>query len=210
MAAGIALLVTLDAWLAVERLRYARQVAGYRRAMSEVERRRTDAILDSKENRSALMVELWRRQATSDPTLNLSVSLASSVMRLQREGAQLREMPVHIGPEVTIGDAPGQVRLVPPQGKRAVLRVLQGGYRWEVPAWVYAQRGQAPPADRAVPGALGPVAVVLSGGTVIYSRPAHGPLADEGYVLPGSVRAREEDLLAVVENLGDGTPVYFF
>jgi hypothetical protein len=61
-----------------------------------------------------------------------------------------------------------------------------------------------------VKGALGPVAIVLEGGTVIYSMPTTGPLNDSTYVMPGAVRAKAEDLRAVIPNLARGTKVYFF
>jgi hypothetical protein len=61
-----------------------------------------------------------------------------------------------------------------------------------------------------VKGALGPVAVVLSGGTVLYSPPSAGPLNDSAYVLPGSVRAREADLRAILPNVQPGMKVYLY
>ena len=61
-----------------------------------------------------------------------------------------------------------------------------------------------------VKGALGDIAFVLSGGTVIYSPPSAGPLNDSTYVLPGSIRASAEDLRAIAPNLKPGTPVYFY
>jgi hypothetical protein len=51
---------------------------------------------------------------------------------------------------------------------------------------------------------------VLDGGTVIYSDPHAGPLADTAYVMPGSVRAREADVKAIQANLKPGTSVYFY
>jgi hypothetical protein len=54
------------------------------------------------------------------------------------------------------------------------------------------------------------VAILLEGGTVIYSLPEKGPLADPAYVLPGAIRARAEDLQAVVPNVTRGTAVYFY
>jgi hypothetical protein len=65
------------------------------------------------------------------------------------------------------------------------------------------------PADRRVPGALGPLALVLDDGTVVYSPPDQGPLADATYVMPGAVRAQRADLEAIRENLTPGLPVYF-
>jgi hypothetical protein len=51
--------------------------------------------------------------------------------------------------------------------------------------------------------------VLLDDGTALYSRPREGPLADEGYVLPGAVRVAASDLSAIRENLIPGTPVFF-
>ena len=209
LALGVTLLLALDGWLLFERLRYLGQIRHYRQAMNTLDRQRADAVVAAGQSRAALTLELVHRHAVADRTLNLAVSLQDGVMRLQREGAPLREMKVEIGAEAVLGEPPDQVRLAPPLGKRAVLRVLRAGYRWEVPAWVYAQRRIPPPADRLVPEALGPVAAILSGGTVLYSKPDRGPLADDAYVLPGSVRVGREDLRAVADNLAEGTPVYF-
>jgi hypothetical protein len=119
-------------------------------------------------------------------------------------------MPVKIGPEATVGSAPNEVRLAPPLGKRVVVRIVDLSYAWDVPAWVWTQRGLARPPSRRVEGALGPVAILLDGGAVIYSRPASGPLAADDYVLPGSARAEAADLEAIRENLAPGMPVYFY
>jgi len=66
------------------------------------------------------------------------------------------------------------------------------------------------PAERVLKGALGPVAIVVTGGTVIYSMPSVGPLNDSSYILPGGVRARAADLRAIVPNLKPGVRVYFY
>jgi len=145
-----------------------------------------------------------------DEGLNLAVSAEKGAMFLQREGAQLREMPVKIGPEATVGTPPDEVRLAPPLGKRVVVKLVDSSYAWEVPAWVWTQRGQTPPPNRRIEGALGPMAILLDGGAVIYSRPATGPLADDAYVLPGGVRAEAADLEAIRENLAPGMPAYFY
>jgi hypothetical protein len=100
--------------------------------------------------------------------------------------------------------------LATPRGERSVQKVLGGRDSWEVPKWVYVDRGLPVPEDRAVIGALGPVAVILNGGVVIYSMPSVGPLNDSTYVLPGSIRISEEDLRAVTPNLSSGTAVYFY
>jgi hypothetical protein len=210
MAMGMAALLLFDGALLFKRWQYARDIARLRARMTEVERRRADAIVESSESRMQLMVALARRDAVGEKGLNLAVSQEKSAMYLQREGAQLREMPVRIGPEATVGSPPDEVRLAPPLGKRVVVRVVDASYPWEVPAWVWAQRGQTPHANRRIAGALGPVALLLDGGAVIYSRPADGPLADDAYVLPGGVRAQPVDLEAIRENLAAGMPVYFY
>jgi len=79
-----------------------------------------------------------------------------------------------------------------------------------VPRWVFKDRRLAVPADSMVPGALGPVAVLLGSGTVIYSLPTTGPLRDPTYVLPGAIRASADDLRAIAPNLVPGTPVYIY
>ena len=89
------------------------------------------------------MVELFKRQAKVDPSLHLSVSLDSSVMYLEREGALLREMPITVGPERRVGTPPDTVHIAAPRGKRTVEAVLGESDAWEVPAWVYADRGLA-------------------------------------------------------------------
>jgi hypothetical protein len=178
--------------------------------MTALERNRTDAILARDENRLRIAVELIRRQARIDKDLHLSVTVDSGVMFLEREGALLREMPIQIGPEKTVGASPDTVRMVAPRGARTIERIVDENGTWEVPAWVYADRGLQTSAEREIRGALGPAAIILSGGTVIYSMPSAGPLNDSAYVLPGSVRARAADLKAILPNLQNGMTVYFY
>jgi hypothetical protein len=156
------------------------------------------------------MVELLRRQAAGDKELHRAVAVDSGRMRLQREGAALRDMPVQFGPEKWVGTAPDTVRMTVPRGTRTVERVLSAGDAWEVPRWVFTDRGLAPPADRALKGALGTSAIILTGGTVLYSMPSVGPLNDSAYVLPGSVRARAADLDAIAPNVKPGMTIYFY
>ena len=206
----IVVLLGIDAMLISRRVRYQDEIARLRAGMSDVERRRTDAILSSSENRLRVMVELARRQAQGDKELHLTVSIDSGVMTLEREGALLREMPVQVGPERRVGTPPDTIHMAAPRGARTVERVIADGDAWEVPAWVYAERGLPVATERTLKGALGPAAIVLSGGTVIYAMPSVGPLNDSTYVLPGSVRARAEDIRAVAPNLKPGMTVYFY
>jgi len=209
---GIALLVMLafDMWLLYNRNRYETEIERLRGGMSDFEKEKADMILASDERRLSVMIELIRRQSRVDATLHLGVSLDSSVMYLERDGARLRVMPVRVGPEKTVGVPPDTVRMVVPRGVRTVERVIDSTTTWEVPNWVFTDRGLPVPAERSVTGALGQVAIVLNGGTVIYSPPRAGPLTEPEYVLPGSVRASAEDLRAVAPNLKPGMKVYFY
>jgi len=174
-----------------------------------VERERADAIIAANADRTRVQVALVRRDAQLEDDLNLAVSLEKSRLYLQREGAQLREMPVRIGPEKAIGSGPGDVKLAAPRGRFTVARVVGRSYRFLAPAWLMADRGQ-PAAAREFEGGLGPIAILLNGGTVIYSDPASGPLKDPAYVMPGAVRASAADLDAISEVLEVGMPVYFY
>mgnify|MGYP003694607793 CR=1 FL=1 len=80
-------------------------------------------------------------------------------------------------------------KITPPLGRRQVVAVVDESYAWDVPSWVWTERGQPAATGRRVPGALGEIAVILDDGNVIYSRPKAGPLADDSTSLPGSVRA---------------------
>jgi hypothetical protein len=209
MVLGIAAVLLLDLGLVYERVQYGSELARIRAALTEAERGRVDAIAASEENRVAVAVELARRQALGDAELHLSVDTGNRLLWLERQGARLRETHVRLGREATVGTPPDVVLLVPPLGKRSVARVVDGAYRWAVPEWVYVDRGWPVPSSRELPGALGPLAVFLDSGALLYSRPAVGPLDDVSYVLPGSVRVETADLEAIRENLQPGMAVYF-
>lgn len=210
VAVALAVLLALDVWLILRRQRYAREIERLRSSMTDAERRRADMLGAESENKLRIMVELARRQAAVDKELHLSVAVDSGMMYLEREGALLREMRVEVGPERAVGTAPDTVRIVVPRGARTVERLLGADDAWEVPRWVYADRGIAEPAERALRGALGPSAIVLTGGTVIYAMPSVGPLNDSSYVMPGAVRARASDLEAIAPNLAPGVTVYLY
>lgn len=209
---GFALLclIAMDIWIVAKRARYASEIKRLRAGMSSAERNKTDLILSTEENRLKVTIELLKRQARGDKALHLSLSVDSSVLVLEREAALLRSMQVELGPEKTVGTAPDTVRMTIPRGQRTVERILQGKDPWEIPKWVYTDRGLAVPANRMVPGALGPHAVIFTGGTVLYSMPTSGPLADSAYVMPGSVRASVSDMKAIAPNLSAGMTIYFY
>lgn len=210
MAFALAAMLALDGWIIYKRIRYGREVDRLRAGMTGAERSRADLLLASDENKFRVMVALIRRQAQVDKEIHLSVSVDSGMMYLEREGALLREMRTEVGPEKLVGTSPDTVRMAIPRGARTVERVLGAKDPWEVPKWVYTDRGLATPVDRSLRGALGPAAVVLNGGTVIYTMPSAGPLNDSSYVMPGAVRLKAQDLKAVTPNLARGSKVYFY
>lgn len=203
-------MVAIDGWLVYQRVRYARETARLRASMTDQERRKADMVIAAEQNRTRVALELMRRQANIDKDLHLSVAVDSGVMYLERDGALLREMPVDVGSEKRVGAAPDTLKIVAPRGARTVERVLGAKDRWEIPRWVYLDRGLRIPEDRMVAGALGPGAIVLSGGAVIYTHPTDGPLRDSTYVLPGAIRARVQDLRAIAPNLTPGMSVYLY
>jgi hypothetical protein len=206
---GIAVLLLTDFVLLFKLVQYGRELGRMRTAMTETEARRVDAIAASEENRLAIAAELVRREALGDPVLHLAVDTEKGFLYLERQGAHLREMRVVRGQPATVGTPPDTVLLAPPLGKRSVARLVDASYEWTVPEWVYAQRKWPVPENRTIPGALGPLAILLDSGAVVYSRPSVGPLSDVDYVLPGSVRAEAEDLEAIRESLQPGMPVFF-
>ena len=209
MAIAILILLGTDAWLARRYIRYRRETQQLRASMSAVERNRTDAELAQNDNRMKVMVEMFKRQAKVDAALHLSVSLDSSVMYFQRDGALLREMPIVVGPERRVGKGADTIHIAAPRGKRLVERVIDESTVADLPPWVYGDRGLAV-GPLQLKGALGPTAIILEGGTVIYSLPSVGPLSDSTYVLPGAIRARATDLKAIAPNLKPGVAVYLY
>ncbi|HXY32030.1 MAG TPA: hypothetical protein VEI06_15080 [Gemmatimonadaceae bacterium] len=205
-----ATMVALDVWMVDRRKRYEAEIERLRAGMSDFERRRSDAVTNSRERQLTMVLALLRRQAKWDADIHLAVAVDSGRMYLEREGATLREFSVDVGPERRIGTPPDTVHLAIPRGTRSVQHVVGASDVWEVPQWVYDDRRITAPADRKVTGALGPSAIVLDGGTIIYAMPDDGPLDDSTYVMPGSIRARPEDLRAIVQNLTPGTSVYFY
>lgn len=203
-------MIAIDGWLIYQRVRYAREISRLRAGMTDQERRKADMVVGAEQNRMRVALELMRRQANIDKDLHISVAVDSGVMYLEREGALLREMPVDVGREKRLGAASDTLKIVAPRGARTVERVLGAKDRWEIPKWVYLDRGLPVPEDRMVVGALGAGAIVLSGGAVIYSRPVTGPLSDSTYVLPGAIRARTQDLRAIAPNLTPGMSVYLY
>lgn len=210
LATLIAVFLVGDAILAARYLRYRAETARLRDGMTDAERQRADMVSNAEESKVSVMLELIRRQAAGDRDLHLSVSIDSGTMALERDGALLRDMRIEVGGEKVVVEGRDSVHVVKPRGARSVERVMGARDPWEVPGWVYADRGVQLPADRKLPGALGRNALVLSGGTVIYALPDSGVLADSGYVLPGAVRVSRSDLRAIAPIIAPGVTVYFY
>ena len=119
---GLALvaMVAVDAWLVFKRVQYNHDVAQLRSHMTEAERERTDAIVQSEQNKLRIAIELAKRQAKFDKRLHLNVSIDSSRMYLTREGALLREMPVQFGPERAASESSDARPAAVPRGERTI------------------------------------------------------------------------------------------
>ena len=117
---GLGLMVAVDAWLIYKRVDYTSEVASLRSRMTEAERTRTDAIVQTEENKLRLAIELIKRQSKFDKKLHLNVSLDSAKMYLTREGAVLREMPVQFGPETPPSATDSAPPVALPRGERTV------------------------------------------------------------------------------------------
>jgi hypothetical protein len=117
---GLAAMVGVDGWLLAKRVKYNHDVKQLRGHMTEAERERTDAIVQSEENKLRIAIELAKRQAKFDKKLHLNVSVDSSRMYLTREGALLREMPVQFGPERVPAESSNAPPAVIPRGERTV------------------------------------------------------------------------------------------
>lgn len=210
LALVLGALAAFDGFLLLRRDRYREETARLRTGMTDLERQRADAIVAADADRATLMIELLRRQAQGDEALHLAVNVDSSFVALDRGTARLRTMTATIGPERRVGTAPDTMHAVVPRGMRVVERLLGKDDRYELPAWLWLDRGLPVPAVRSDTGWTGAQAIVTTGGVLIYSTPTTGPLADSSYVMPGAVRVSAADLVAIRENLTTGTKVYFF
>ena len=74
--------LAIDGWVLYKRAAYENEVARLRAGMSEFERRRSDAVTNTNEKRTAMMMELLRRQAKIDKEIHLAVAIDSGKMYL--------------------------------------------------------------------------------------------------------------------------------
>jgi hypothetical protein len=132
---GLVAMLAVDGWLLAKRVKYNRDVVQLREHMTAAERERTDAIVQSEQNKLRIAIELAKRQAKFDKRLHLNVSIDSSRMYLTREGALLREMPVQFGPERPAAESSSEPPAAVPRGERTVADLsdnsitLDGGAR---------------------------------------------------------------------------------
>ena len=130
---GLVAMLAVDGWLFAKRVKYNHDVKVLREHMTAAERERTDAIVQSEQNKLRIAIELAKRQAKFDKKLHLNVSVDSSRMYLTREGALLREMPVQFGPERPPSEASNAPPAAIPRGERTIADlsdtkiVLDGG-----------------------------------------------------------------------------------
>lgn len=120
---GLAAMLALDGFLLVKRRAYANEVARLQASMTDQEKAKTEAIVESEENKTRIALELARRQAKLAKPLHLSISVDSGKVYLEREGAILREMAAAFGPEARVG--PDSIPVVVPRGERSVAKIEQ-------------------------------------------------------------------------------------
>ncbi len=130
---GLAAMIAVDGWLLAKRTKYNSDVKQLREHMTSAEKERTDAIVQSEQNKLRIAIELAKRQAKFDKRLHLNVSVDSARMYLTREGALLREMPVRFGPERSASPSDSAPPAAIPRGERTIADlsdtriVLDGG-----------------------------------------------------------------------------------
>jgi predicted Holliday junction resolvase-like endonuclease len=206
---SLAILITINIALLTAIVLYKGEVLQIRHLMTKAEQRKLEAYSTTKANRAALSRELTRRMAKGDTDFHLTVDTQKGVMYLAREGAILREMKIQMGKEVLVGLSPDYVRLSLPRGKRQVVDIVDSNFAWTVPNWLTVAPDSTSN-NHSIVGGLGPLAIMLDSGTIIYSRPDVGPLSNNAYVLPGSIRMTTEDVAAIRKAVRPGMVVYFY
>ena len=174
------------------------------------EQRRVFALSSTQNNKLSLAIELTKRLAQIDSSVHLTIDTQKQIMVLARHNATLREMSVQIGASATIDTKSDQFRISIPLGQRHIVKVVDADYPWVIPDWLIKKQGLQLASGNVLSGALGSCAVILNGGTVIYTRPSIGPLNDATYVLPGSIRMTTQDARAIRKELRPGMDVYFY
>lgn len=207
---GLAAVLVGDGWLVVRVRALQARTHQLRIDAFGTNSATVDAQMAAQKARLQSVLDRVRAEAGADRGLHLSIDVDSGSATLERDGLVLRVMDIEIGPESVVGTAPDTQRLAAPRGIRAVKGVVAKGAAYELPAWLWRERGLDVPPSRTLKGGLGLGAAILADGTLIYARTTEGPLADSLYVWPGAVRLAAEDLKAVLPNLKPGVKVYLF
>lgn len=140
----------------------------------------------------------------------ISVDTARKKLTLRLGKDVVREADIQIGDARTIKSGSKTWTFVPVKGAFTVAD-KKNNYGWVVSEWVYALRGEQPPANRPnIPNGLGTYVLFLPDGYLIQSPPPAGsPLA--GMPKPGSIMIPEVDLAAMWPRITPGqTRVYIF
>jgi hypothetical protein len=123
------LLVAGDMWLLYRRNAYGAEITRLRAGMTDAERRKSDVVVQSEQDKVRLALELAKRQAHFDSRLHLSIAVDSGVMYLERDGALLRVMRVALAPAQVPGfksQAGDTTAATLPRGQRTVQEVIPG------------------------------------------------------------------------------------
>jgi hypothetical protein len=129
IAAVFLLLVIGDMWLFYRRQAYGQEISRLRANMTEAERKKSDVVMQSEQDKVRLAIALAKRQAHFDPRLHLSIAVDSGVMYLERDGALLRVMRVALAPARVPGVRSGKgdtTAATLPLGERTVQQVIGG------------------------------------------------------------------------------------
>ncbi|MGI9091400.1 MAG: hypothetical protein ACR2GG_09890 [Gemmatimonadaceae bacterium] len=177
------LMLAADMWLGYRRQQYNVEINHLRANMTDAERKKSDIVVESEQDKLRMALELAKRQAHVDPHLHLAIAVDSGLMYLERDGAMLRVMRVALAPArvpatgatgaKTTGDTTAATL---PLGERTVQQIVDGPQP----------------------------ALVLNGDARIYAG------SDSGTVAAGNVRANDADLRAILPNVSAGMPVYFY
>lgn len=148
-------------------------------------------------------------QSLQSADFYISIDTQRKKLQLRFGSAVVREADVQIGEARTITSPTKKTwTFLPLKGGFSVTG-KEDGYDWAVPDWVYATRGERPPATRAVvPNGLGRYVIFLPNSYVIHSPPPpESPLQGPK---PGSFMVSETDLAAMWPRITNQTRVYIF
>ena len=210
LACALAAMLGVTGWLAWRVKSLQAEAARSRTDAFGTANATADAQMAAQRARLQSILDRVRSEAANDRGLHVSIEVDSTYATLERDGLVLRTMDVDVGPESVVGTAPDTQRLATPRGVRTVTSVVAKGATYELPAWLWRERGLDAPASRKLKGAFGLGAAFLEDGTLIYARTTDGPLSDSLYVWPGAIRLTAEDLKAVLPNLKPGVKVYLY